>query len=116
MIEQEDTGRLELNGAVVDKDTKIHPFVMQQINQLHDRITTQSKTMEAMWNRLHPLTKFHDWVRETHPELADQYASIRELEELGKSNEWEKMARGYGAAQVKAAGQPVKYGVGNGNL
>ncbi len=116
MNEQEDTGH-ELTGAVVDKDTKIHPFVMKQINELHDRITTQNKTMEAMWNRLHPLTKFHDWVRETHPELAHQYASIRELEELGKTDRSVAMkAREYGAAQVKAAGQAVKYEVGNGNL
>ncbi len=112
MIEQEDTG-FELTGAVVDKDTKIHPFVMKQINTLHDRITTQNSTMQAMWQRLQPLTKFYDWAKETHPELLEQYASIRELEELGKSNEWEKMARGYGAAQVKAAGQAVSYGDGN---
>lgn len=99
-----------------DNNTPINPFVMHEINVLHDRITTQSKTMEAIWNRMRPLDKFHEWVKETHPELLEQYVSIRELEELGKSNEWEKMARGYGAAQVKSAGQPVKYGVGNGNL
>ena len=108
MIEQEDTG-LELTGAVVDKEAKVHPFVMKQINVLHDRITTQNKTMEAMWNRLHPLTKFHDWVRETHPELAHQYASIRELEELGKTAEM----KGYAQAIPKTSGQPVSYGDGN---
>ena len=112
MIEQEDTG-LELTGAVIDKDTKIHPFVMKQINALHDRLNTQNNTMEAIWNRMRPLDKFYEWAMETHPELLEQYVSIRELEELGKSNEWEKMARGYGAAQVKAAGQPVSYGDGN---
>lgn len=115
MIEQEDTG-LELTGAVVDKEALIHPFVMKQINALHDRLTSQNATMEAMWNRLHPLTKFYDWAKEAHPDLLNQYVSIRELEELGKTNEWEKMARGYGAAQVKASGQAVKYEVGNGTL
>ena len=112
MIEQEDTG-LELTGAHVDKDAKIHPFVMKQINELHDRINAQRYTMEAIWNRMRPLDKFHEWVKETHPELLEQYVSIRELEEIGKTNEWEKMARGYGAAQVKSAGQPVSYGDGN---
>ena len=96
-----------------DNNTPINPFVMHEINVLHDRITTQSKTMEVMWQRFQPLTKFYDWVKETHPELLEQYASIQELEALGKTNEWEKMARGYGAAQVKAAGQPVSYGDGN---
>lgn len=111
-----ETAQREEDVAIGDAHTPINPFVMQQINQLHDRITTQNKTMEAMWNRLQPLTKFYDWAKDTHPDLLNQYVSIRELEELGKTNEWEKMARGYGAAQVKAAGQPVKYGVGNGNL
>jgi len=115
MIEQEDTG-LELTGAVVDKEALIHPFVMKQINTLHDRLTSQNNTMEAIWNRMRPLDKFHEWVKETHPELLEQYVSIRELEELGKTNEWEKMARGYGAAQVKASGQAVKYEVGNGDI
>ena len=110
MIEQEDTG-LELTGAVVDKEAKVHPFVMKQINTLHDRITTQNKTMEAIWNRMRPLDKFYDWVKETHPDLLNQYVSIRELEELGKTDRSVAMkAREYGAAQV------VKYGVGNGNL
>ncbi len=110
MIEQEDTG-FELTGAVVDKDTKIHPFVMKQINELHDRINLQNRTMQGMWGRLQPLTKFHDWIQETHPELLEQYVSIRELEELGKTDRSVAMkAREYGAAQV------VKYGVGNGNL
>lgn len=108
MIEQEDTG-LELTGVVVDKDTKIHPFVMKQINELHDRITTQSHTMEAMWNRLQPLTKFYDWAKETHPELLNQYVSIRELEELGKTAEM----KGYAQAIPKTSGQPVSYGDGN---
>jgi hypothetical protein len=112
MIEQEDTG-LELTGAHVDKDAKIHPFVMKQINALHDRLETQNATMQAMWSRMRPLDKFHEWVKETHPDLLEQYVSIRELEELGKTNEWEKMARGYGAAPVKAAGQAVSYGDGN---
>ena len=111
-----ETVSAEEDVAIGDAHTPINPYVMQQINQLHDRITSQNNTMEAIWNRMRPLDKFHEWVKETHPELLEQYVSIRELEELGKTNEWEKMARGYGAAQVKAAGQPVKYGVGNGNL
>ncbi len=85
MIEQEDTG-LELTGAVVDKEAKVHPFVMKQINTLHDRITTQNKTMEAIWNRMRPLDKFYDWVKETHPDLLNQYVSIRELEEVSKTD------------------------------
>ena len=111
-----ETAQREEDVAIGDAHTPINPYVMREINVLHDRINAQRSTMEAIWNRMRPLDKFHEWVKETHPELLEQYASIRELEELGKSNEWEKMARGYGAAQVKAAGQPVKYGVGNGNL
>lgn len=111
-----ETAQREEDVAIGDAHTPINPYVMREINVLHDRINAQRSTMEAIWNRMRPLDKFHEWVKETHPELLEQYASIRELEELGKSNEWEKMARGYGAAQVKAAGQAVKYEVGNGNL
>lgn len=109
-----ETAQREEDVVIGDAHTPINPYVMTEINNLHHRITTQNKTMQAMWERLQPMTKFYDWVKATHPELLNQYVSIRELEELGKTNEWEKMARGYGAAQVKAAGQPVKYGVGNG--
>jgi len=105
----------ENGGVDMDKDAKVHPFVMQQINQLHTRITTNDKMMQSMWARVQPLTKFYDWAKETHPELLHQYASIHELLELGKTNEWEKMARGYGAVP-KASGQAVKYEVGNGTL
>jgi hypothetical protein len=111
MIEQEDTG-LELTGAVVDKDTKIHPFVMKQINELHDRITSQSHTMEAIWNRMRPLDKFHEWVKETHPELLEQYVSIQELEALGKTDRSVAM-KGFAQVIPKASGQPVSYGDGN---
>ncbi len=111
-----ETAQREEDVAIGDAHTPINPYVMREINHLHERITSQSHTMEAIWNRMRPLDKFHEWVKETHPELLEQYVSIRELEELGKTNEWEKMARGYGAAQVKAAGQAVKYEVGNGNL
>jgi hypothetical protein len=111
MIEQEETG-LELTGAHVDKDAKIHPFVMKQINALHDRLETQNATMQAMWNRMRPLDKFHEWVKETHPELLEQYASIRELEELGKSKPQPEM-RAFSSAPIKAAGQAVSYGDGN---
>jgi hypothetical protein len=111
-----ETAQREEDVAIGDAHTPINPYVMREINVLHDRINAQRSTMEAIWNRMRPLDKFHEWVKETHPELLEQYVSIRELEELGKTNEWEKMARGYGAAQVKAAGQAVKYEVGNGNL
>lgn len=111
-----ETAQREEDVAIGDAHTPINPYVMREINVLHDRINAQRSTMEAIWNRMRPLDKFHEWVKETHPELLEQYASIRELEELGKSNEWEKMARGYGAAQVKASGQAVKYEVGNGTL
>lgn len=111
-----ETAQREEDVAIGDAHTPINPYVMQQINHLHERINAQRSTMEAIWNRMRPLDKFHEWVKETHPDLLEQYVSIRELEEIGKTNEWEKMARGYGAAQVKAAGQAVKYEVGNGNL
>ena len=114
MIEQEDTG-LELTGAVVDKEALIHPFVMKQINALHDRLTSQNATMEAMWNRLHPLTKFYDWAKEAHPDLLNQYVSIRELEELGRTDRSAEM-KVYAQAVPKASGQAVKYEVGNGTL
>ena len=111
MIEQEDTG-LELTGVVVDKDTKIHPFVMKQINELHDRITAQNSTMQAMWQRLQPMTKFYDWAKETHPDLLEQYASIRELEEVSKTDRSVAM-KGYAQAIPKTSGQAVSYGDGN---
>jgi hypothetical protein len=111
MIEQEETG-LELTGAHVDKDAKIHPFVMKQINALHDRLETQNATMQAMWSRMRPLDKFHAWVQETHPDLLNQYVSIRELEELGKTPMQPEM-RAFSSAPIKTSGQPVSYGDGN---
>ena len=111
MIEQEDTG-LELTGAVVDKEAKVHPFVMKQINTLHDRITAQHDTMQAMWQRLQPMTKFYDWAKETHPDLLEQYASIRELEEVSKTDRSAEM-KAYATAPIKASGQAVSYGDGN---
>lgn len=92
-------------------DALIHPFVLQQINQLHDRITSQNHTIEAVWNRMRPLDKFHEWVKETHPDLLEQYVSIRELEELGISKPQPEM-RAFSSAPIKAAGQPVSYGDG----
>ena len=110
MTEQEETG-LELTGAHVDKDATNHPFVMKQINTLHDRLETQNATMQAMWSRMRPLDKFHEWVKETHPDLLNQYVSIRELEELGRTQQPEM--RSFGRAVPQAEGQQVNY---DGNL
>ncbi len=95
-----------------DNNTPINPFVMHEINVLHDRITTQSKTMEVMWQRFQPLTKFYDWVKETHPELLGEYLSIHELLELGKTDRSVAM-KGYAQVIPKASGQAVSYGDGN---
>ncbi len=95
-----------------DNNTPINPFVMHEINVLHDRITTQSKTMEVMWQRFQPLTKFYDWVKETHPELLGEYLSIHELLELGKTDRSVAM-KGFAQVIPKASGQPVSYGDGN---
>jgi len=111
-----ETAQREEDVAIGDAHTPINPYVMQQINQLHDRITSQNNTMEAIWNRMRPLDKFHEWVKETHPELLEQYVSIRELEELGKTDRSVAMkgyAQAYGAAPIKAAGGVVKF---DGNL
>ncbi len=106
-----ETAQREEDVAIGDAHTPINPYVMREINHLHERITSQSHTMEAIWNRMRPLDKFHEWVKETHPELLEQYVSIRELEELGKTDRSVAMkAREYGAAQA------VKYEVENGNL
>jgi len=95
-----------------DNNTPINPYVMHEINVLHDRITTQSKTMEVMWQRFQPLTKFYDWVKETHPDLLEQYVSIRELEEVSKTDRSAEM-KGYAQVIPKTSGQPVSYGDGN---
>jgi hypothetical protein len=104
--------------TVGDSNTPINPYVMREINVLHDRINAQRSTMEAIWNRMRPLDKFHEWVKETHPDLLEQYVSIRELEEVGKTDRSVamEMMRSFGSAPIKAAGQAVKYEVGNGNL
>lgn len=83
--------------------------IAKELKIIHDRITTQNSTMEAMWNRVRPLTKFYDWVKETHPDLLNQYVSIRELEEVSK--DYGVALRGYTQAQVvpKAEGQRVNY-------
>jgi hypothetical protein len=89
--------------------------IQKELKLIHDRITAQNTTMEAMWNRMRPVTQFYDWVKETHPDLLNQYVSIRELEELGKSKPQPEM-RAFSSAPVKASGQAVKYEVGNGTL
>jgi len=86
--------------------------VQKELNLIHDRINAQNNTMEAIWNRMRPLDKFHEWVKETHPELLEQYVSIRELEEIGKTDRSVAM-KGYAQAIPKTSGQPVSYGDGN---
>jgi hypothetical protein len=89
--------------------------IQRELKIIHDRITTQNTTMEAMWNRVRPVTQFYDWVKETHPDLLNQYVSIRELEEIGKTDRSAEM-KGYAQAIPKASGQAVKYEVGNGDI
>lgn len=107
-----ETAQREEDVAIGDAHTPINPYVMREINHLHDRITTQSKTMEVMWQRLQPLTKFYDWAKETHPELLGEYLSIHELLELGKTDRSVAM-KGYAQAIPKTSGQAVSYGDGN---
>lgn len=65
-------------------DTPINPYVMREFNNLNDRINIMRETMQAMYNRLNPAAQFYDWVKETHPDILNQYTSIRELEEVGR--------------------------------
>lgn len=87
--------------------------VAKELNLIHDRLNAQNSTMQAMWQRLQPMTKFYDWAMETHPELLGQYASIRELEELGRSKPQPEMRAFSTAPILKKSGQPVSYGDGN---
>ncbi len=86
--------------------------VQKELNILHDRINAQNSTMQAMWQRLQPMTKFYDWAKDTHPDLLNQYTSIQELEALGKTDRSAEM-KGYAQAIPKTSGQPVSYGDGN---
>jgi hypothetical protein len=86
--------------------------IAKELSLIHDRLNAQNSTMQAMWQRLQPMTKFYDWAMETHPELLEQYASIQELEALGKTDRSVAM-KGYAQAIPKTSGQPVSYGDGN---
>lgn len=99
-------------------DTPINPYVMREFNNLNDRINMMRETMQAMYNRLNPAAQFYDWVKETHPDLLNQYVSIRELEEAGKDYgvALKMGTHPYAQAIPKASGQAVKYEVGNGTL
>ena len=79
-----ETAQREPDLTIGDYNTPIHPYVMQQLNHMRDRITQQNRTMETMYKQLKPAGDFYDWVKETHPDILNQYTSIRELEEVGK--------------------------------
>lgn len=87
--------------------------IAKELNLIHDRLNSQNNTMEAIWNRMRPLDKFYEWVMETHPDLLEQYVSIRELEELGKSKPQPEMRAFSTAPILKKSGQAVSYGDGN---
>lgn len=82
-----ETAQREPDLTIGDYNTPIHPHVMKEMQRLNDRINIQNETMQAMWGRVQPATKFYEWVKETHPDILNQYVSIRELEEVGKSSE-----------------------------
>ena len=103
---------------VGDHNTLIHPYVMQQLNHMRDRITQQNRTMEMMWGRWERMIEGEKWVRETYPEIIAQHDAIEDLKRASMS-EGVALKMGthpYAQAIPKASGQAVKYEVGNGTL